>query len=63
MSTNKTPVLNLHSWVGTDKFIRAEFNDNFSVIDEQVGVILATAIDAGMFDDENDMPAVDGGAF
>lgn len=33
MSTNKTPNLNLHSWVGTDYVKRDEFNDNFNILD------------------------------
>lgn len=37
MSTNKTPNLNLHSWVGTDNVKRQEFNDNFDAIDAFAG--------------------------
>jgi len=33
MSTNKTPNLNLHSWVETDPVLMSEFNENFNAID------------------------------
>ena len=33
MSTNKTPNLNLHSWVETDPVLMREFNENFGAID------------------------------
>jgi len=33
MSTNKTPNLNLHSWVETDPVLMSEFNENFGAID------------------------------
>lgn len=36
MSTNKTPNLNLHSWVGTDYVSRTEFNENFNTIDAEI---------------------------
>ena len=36
MSTNKTPNLNLHSWLPTDAFSREEFNDNFAAIDTAI---------------------------
>jgi len=36
MSTNKTPNLNLHSWIGTDYVKRSEFNENFSIIDAEI---------------------------
>lgn len=37
MSTNKTPNLNLHSWVATDYVLRTEFNENFTAIDDAIG--------------------------
>ena len=36
MSANKTPNLNLHSWVGTDQFKMSEFNENFAALDAAV---------------------------
>ena len=33
MSTNKTPNLNLHSWVETDPVLMREFNENFNALD------------------------------
>lgn len=33
MSSNKTPNLNLHSWLGKDMILRSEFVDNFNKID------------------------------
>ena len=40
MSTNKTPNLNLHSWVETDPVLMSEFNENFNALDaaSQMGV-------------------------
>jgi len=37
MSTNKTANYNLHSWVPGDDFLRAEFNENFALIDGALG--------------------------
>jgi hypothetical protein len=39
MSTNKTPRLNMNSWVSTDYVNRNEFNDNFTTIDTEVGAL------------------------
>jgi hypothetical protein len=36
MSTNKTAHYKLHSWVPGDDFIRAEFNENFDLIDSAI---------------------------
>lgn len=36
MSTNKTPNLALHSWVGTDLVKRTEFNENFDIVDSNI---------------------------
>ena len=33
MSTNKTANLGLHSWVRSDPFKMAEFNDNFDKLE------------------------------
>jgi len=38
MSTNKTPNLNLHSWIGTDMVDFNEVNENFNILDSKVGV-------------------------
>src|SRR5690606_35772132 len=35
MSTNKTPFLNLHSWVGQDGVVREEFNENFQKLEDE----------------------------
>ena len=37
MSTNKTPNLNLHSWVAEDPVKMSEFNENFAAIDTDSG--------------------------
>lgn len=37
MSTNKTPNLNLHSWVGSDPIRRIEWNENFDKLDGEIG--------------------------
>lgn len=37
MSTNKTPVLQMHSWEGFDYVKRQEFNENFDKIDTAIG--------------------------
>jgi len=42
-STNKTPNLNLHSWVETDPVKMSEFNENFNALDSSVGEINATS--------------------
>jgi len=36
MSSNKTPNLNLHSWLGTDKFNYNEMNENFNALDSEI---------------------------
>ena len=36
MSSNKTPNLNLHSWLGTDMFNYNEMNENFNKLDTEV---------------------------
>lgn len=36
-STNKTPILNMHSWVRTDPVVCEDFNENFSKIDAAIG--------------------------
>lgn len=41
-STNKTPNLNMHSWVRTDPVVCEDFNDNFNKLDEAVGSLKVT---------------------
>ncbi len=41
-STNKTPNLNLHSWVRTDPVVCEDFNDNFNKIDSAFGSLSAS---------------------
>ena len=38
-STNKTSNLGLHSWVRTDPVLCADFNENFSKIDQAIGTL------------------------
>lgn len=45
MSTGtNTPNLGLHNWVGTDKVLRAELDDNFTWIDTWAGTVNAKSI-------------------
>jgi hypothetical protein len=37
MSTNKTPILNLHSWAGIDKVDYRELNENFNWVEDAIG--------------------------
>lgn len=41
-SANKTPNLNLHSWVPTDPVVRSDFNENFNKIDAAIGQMRAS---------------------
>ena len=36
MSTKKTQNYQLHQWEATDDFLRTEFNENFTKLDEAV---------------------------
>lgn len=58
MSTNKTPNLGLHSWVGTDRVLREEFNENFNKLDTVVpgktAAGLTYYVDAAAGNDTND---------
>ena len=42
MSSNSTPKMDLHSWVGSDNFLRTEFNENFNAIDDAPGAYICT---------------------
>jgi len=57
MSTNKTPNLNLHSWVETDPVLMSEFNENFGAIDGAIadGVKIRTGsyVGTGVFGTNN----------
>jgi len=37
MSANKTTNLSMNSWNGTDNVLRSEFNQNFDILDKEVG--------------------------
>ena len=41
MSTKKTQNYQLHQWEATDDFLRAEFNENFTKLDEAVAAEVA----------------------
>ena len=41
MSTNKSEHLKLHLWEPEDDFLRTEFNENFSALDEAVKTVTA----------------------
>ena len=41
MSTRKTQNYQLHQWEATDDFLRAEFNENFTKLDEAVAAEVA----------------------
>ena len=40
MSTNKTQKYQLHAWEPGDDFLREEFNENFSLLDEKAVQVL-----------------------
>jgi len=51
LSTNKTPNLNLHSWVETDPVLMSEFNENFAALDSKVDGTLKACIGTYVGDD------------
>ena len=46
MSTRKTQNYQLHQWEATDDFLRAEFNENFTKLDEAVAAEVAARASA-----------------
>lgn len=44
MSSQKTSVLGLHNWVPNDPVQRTEWNENFTKLDSEVGVVLGTGV-------------------